>query len=135
MGDRFRKWMQGRYVTDQLNRFLSLVVLILLIIALFVHNAILNIVIVLLLVWEIYRTFSRDIERRRKENQIYLNIVGNITGFFHGGMRQAKDRNHLYFRCPNCGQRVRVPRYKGHIEITCPKCRTKFVKDTGKMRG
>lgn len=134
MANRFRDWMQGRYGTDQFNRFLSIVILILLVISMFVRNAILDVAIILLMIWEIYRIFSRNIAKRQDENQKYLDIVSRVTGFFRGGMRQAKDRDHLYFKCPNCGQKVRVPRYKGHIEITCPKCRTKFVKDTGKMR-
>lgn len=135
MGDRFRQWIQGRYGTDQLNRFLSIVVLILLVISIFARNVILDLVIMLLLIWELYRTLSRDIGKRQDENQKFLDVTGRVTGFFRGGMRQAKDRDHLYFKCPNCGQKVRVPRYKGHIEITCPKCRTKFVKDTGKLHG
>ena len=134
MGDRFRQWIQGRYGTDQLNRFLSIVVLILLVISIFARNVILDLVIMLLLIWELYRTLSRDIGKRQDENQKFLDVTGRVTGFFRGGMRQAKDRDHLYFKCPNCGQKVRVPRYKGHIEITCPKCGTKFVKDTGKLR-
>ena len=36
---------------------------------------------------------------------------------------------HLY-RCPSCGQKVRVPRGKGRISIHCPKCQRDFIKRT-----
>jgi len=41
---------------------------------------------------------------------------------------RIKDREHRYFDCPKCRQMVRVPRGKGKISITCPKCREKFVR-------
>ena len=43
---------------------------------------------------------------------------------------RLKDRQHRYFDCPKCHQMVRVPRGKGKISITCPRCREKFVKKT-----
>ena len=43
---------------------------------------------------------------------------------------RIRDRKHRYFTCPRCHQTVRVPRGKGKIAITCPKCKEKFTKKT-----
>ena len=33
-----------------------------------------------------------------------------------------------FYRCPKCGQQLRVPRGRGKISITCPKCGNQFIK-------
>lgn len=43
---------------------------------------------------------------------------------------QTCDREHKYFRCPNCGQMLRVPKGKGKISISCRNCGTTFQKKT-----
>ena len=73
----------------------------------------------ILLFLAIFRTFSRNTYRRYEENRKFLM-------FF----QRLRDRDHRYFYCPRCRQQVRVPRGKGTIAITCPKCREKFVKKT-----
>ncbi len=44
--------------------------------------------------------------------------------------QRQDSRYYKYFNCPNCNQKVRVPKGKGKIEITCPKCRTTFIRKT-----
>ena len=72
-----------------------------------------------LMFWAIFRTFSRNTYRRYQENRKFLMLLARI-----------KDRKHRYFTCPRCRQPVRVPRGKGKIAITCPKCKEKFIKKT-----
>ena len=67
----------------------------------------------------IFRMLSRNTYKRYQENRKYLTLVERL-----------KDREHRYFDCPRCRQPVRVPRGKGKIAITCPKCREKFIKKT-----
>jgi hypothetical protein len=69
--------------------------------------------------WAIFRMLSRNTYKRYQENKKYLRFV-----------EQIRDREHKYFDCPRCRQPVRVPRGKGKIAITCPKCREKFIKKT-----
>jgi len=69
--------------------------------------------------WAIFRSFSRKTYLRYQENRKFLMLLDQI-----------KDREHRYYDCPRCRQPVRVPRGKGKIAITCPKCREKFVKKT-----
>lgn len=118
-----RLFMEGRYGTDKLNIFLLRTSLILMLIDLFLPAGILKLILwalpMGLMIWSICRSFSRNIYRRYEENRKYLQLVDMV-----------KDRQHRYFDCPKCRQRVRVPRGKGKISITCPKCREKFIKKT-----
>ena len=73
------------------------------------------------LAYSIFRTYSRNVAKRREENL-------RFTGLFRRLKARLTDRQHRYFACPQCGQTVRVPRGKGMIKIRCPKCRTQFEK-------
>ncbi len=127
---RLRQFFAGRYGTDQLGRFMMYATLVLIIISFFVRSGLLSVVIMVLLIIGIVRMLSRNYAKRAAENQKYLEIRNRIFGFFRNGFRAAKDKDHAYFRCPQCGQRVRVPKGKGQIMIHCPKCRTSFSKRT-----
>ncbi len=155
MRDRFQNFMYGRYGNDQLNQFLSLAALILIVINLFVHVPILWIAALVLLIWSYFRMFSRNTSRRAVENDRFLDFTsrfrrnggyggygsGSYGGYGGSGRharqsaeaRRAQREQRKYYRffiCPHCSQKVRVPKGKGRIEITCPKCRTSFIKKT-----
>ncbi len=73
------------------------------------------------------RAFSRNHEARRRENQAFLRLWEPVAGWF--SRVRAWFRNHRqykYFRCPNCKQRLRAPRGRGQIEVTCQRCRHVF---------
>ena len=72
-----------------------------------------------LMIWAIFRCLSRNTYKRYQENRRYLQLLDRV-----------KDRQHRYYDCPKCRQRVRVPRGKGKISITCPRCKEKFVRKT-----
>ena len=72
-----------------------------------------------LMFWALFRTFSRNTYKRYQENRKFLQFFDRL-----------KDREHRYYDCPKCRQVVRVPRGKGKIAITCPKCKERFVKKT-----
>lgn len=123
----FMRFMSGRYGTDKLNMVILTCGIILslgsMILSYIVYIPYLNLVLTLisyaLLIWVICRTFSRQTYKRYRENQRFLQ-------FF----KKLKDRQHKYFSCPRCRQQVRVPKGKGKINITCPKCKEKFIKKT-----
>ena len=119
----FARFMSGRYGTDKLNMLLLSAGLILSLVGLFVRLPLLNLGCMLasygLLGYSLFRTFSRNTYKRYQENRRFLLWKQKWT-----------DRQHRYYNCPRCRQQVRVPRGKGKISITCPKCKEKFVKKT-----
>ena len=124
IGDALRRFMYGRYGTDQLNKWLLIAAVVLILLGWiggkFVSwMSVFSLLAYIPLVWSIIRMYSRNIEARRKENAAFL-----------WRLNQLKDRNNRYFRCPRCRQTVRVPRGKGKINIRCPKCGEQFIKKT-----
>ena len=76
-----------------------------------------------LVLWAIFRIFSRNLEKRRAENAAFLRkIWWPVKRKLQSGRQQRADRDHKYFTCPNCKTVCRVPVGKGKIVITCPKC-------------
>ena len=130
MRNRFSRFMAGRYGQDQLNRFLLIIAMILFIISMFRMYFIYWIALALL-IYTIYLSLSRDVYRRSAENTWYINKTNGIRRFFRRKKNEFSQRKvYSFFKCPLCGQRVRVPKGKGHIRITCPKCRREFEKTT-----
>ena len=127
VGDKVRQMMYGRYGTDDFSKCLLGITLILLILSLFSKAPIFYILALVCLVYTYFRMFSRDFDKRRAENEKYLSVTANIRKKARIGKRRFTERkDYRFFKCPSCGQEVRVPKGKGHIRITCPKCRTQF---------
>ena len=120
---RLRNFMAGRYGTDRLNMAILGVGLVASLLSVLIKFAPVNLALFVLsygmMFWAIFRTLSRNTYKRYQENRKFLQLTGRL-----------KDREHRYFDCPKCRQMVRVPRGKGKISITCPRCREKFVKKT-----
>lgn len=129
MKQRFIRFMQGRYGADEYSRFLVSAGLVAAILSIFVRNALLSALCWFLLFYAYFRIFSRNINKRYRENMKYLEMKGRIKRFFQKGKNTAKQRKdyHIY-TCPSCKQKIRIPRGKGKIEIRCPKCSCVFVK-------
>ena len=118
-----RSFMYGRYGTDRLNMVILSVGLVASLLSVLIKFAPVNLALFVLsygmMFWAIFRSLSRNTYKRYQENRKFLQLTGRL-----------KDREHRYFDCPKCRQMVRVPRGKGKISITCPRCREKFVKKT-----
>lgn len=118
MRNRFIRFMQGRYGMDSLSRLLTYISLGFCFVSFFVPY--IFCVTILLIGYIYFRTFSRNISKRKAENDKYLAAI-----------KRMKDRKtHRIFKCPNCRQRIRVPKKKGRICIKCPKCRIEFIRKT-----
>ena len=118
-----QRFMAGRYGTDRLNMAILCAGLAFSLLASLLPGAILKLtcttVSYVLMFFAIFRTLSRNIYKRYEENRKFMLFFQKI-----------KDKDHRYYNCPRCHQQVRVPKGKGKISITCPKCREKFIKTT-----
>ncbi|MDO4804990.1 MAG: hypothetical protein Q4A32_09260 [Lachnospiraceae bacterium] len=129
LGNGFRRFMIGRYGSDDLGRFLTTVLIILIVISFLFRNAIFQGVIWILFLYTYFRLFSRNYAKRAAENEWFLARTEKIRKFFRVRKKRFDDRkDYKHFTCPGCGQDIRVPKGKGHIRISCPKCHHTFEK-------
>ena len=81
------------------------------------------------IVYSYFRILSRNTRKRYSENLKYLSYQNRVTTWFGKQQVRFKQRkDYHYYRCPQCGQQLRVPRGRGKISITCPKCGHQFIK-------
>ena len=117
-----RQFMAGRYRHDKLNSAILWAGVSVAVVSMFIpaiFGLLLSLLAYILMGIALFRAFSRNTYQRYRENRKYLILVDRL-----------KDRDHRYFECPRCRQPVRVPKGKGKIAISCPKCKEKFVKRT-----
>ena len=129
MRERVRRFMAGRYGNDALNQFLSILCLACLVVAMLTRLGLFYWLGLALLIWQYYRMFSRNIPARTAENYKFYTIKGNIQGWLRQKRTQWNNRKiYHYYTCPQCRQKLRVPRGRGRIQISCPRCGTQFIK-------
>ncbi len=129
MREKFRRFMIGRYGTDGLNQFLSILSLVLILLALLTKSSFLTLLGMIPLAFCYYRSLSRNISKRTEENYQFYAVKDRITGKINGLKDQWANRKlYHYYRCPQCRQKLRVPRGRGRIQISCPRCGTQFIK-------
>ena len=119
---RFAIFMQGRYGMDQLGKAMNTAAIVLLIVSVFTRWEWSYFAAILLIVLLYARVFSKKLDKRYKENQRFIN--------FRADWKRKREQKKIYrfFKCPKCKQKVRVPKGRGKICITCPKCRTEFIR-------
>ncbi len=130
--NRLYRMMYGRYGSDTLNKVLLwvyvAVVVIYTILSLFITDPRASAVLMLcyllltalLIVWIFFRMFSRNIPKRRRENE-------RFCGFFRLRRNKFRDRKtHVYRKCPHCRAVLRLPRAKGRHAVICPRCKQRF---------
>lgn len=121
-----RKLMYGRYGSDHLSFFLLFLYVVLIFISALPHMAWVSWLALAVLLWNLFRMFSRRIDRRRAENARFLALFGPFIRWFKMRRTIHRDKEHRYFKCPNCGQYLRVPRGKGKITVNCRNCGASF---------
>ena len=127
--------MAGRYGTDRLNQFMLIVLLVCAVINMFIRNGYVSMLLtsweILLIVFIYIRMFSRNLTKGYAENQKYLAVENKVRHFFGQKkyIQQQRKDYHIY-SCPNCKQKIRIPKGKGKVSVRCPKCGTEFVKNS-----
>lgn len=131
----------GAYGIDLLSIFL-------LIISFFLgFNYYTNFLGLILNIFVIYRTFSKNIFKRTNELNKFLSIINKILSKFNKSIpynlpRMTLDHipqafNMLKYKlnqkrkfkiisCPRCGQKLRLPRIHKNVIVTCKKCSNEF---------
>ena len=123
-----QRFLYGRYGSDQLNLFLMVSYLVLLLLSVLPGLGVLEFVSFALVAVTLFRTLSRNLPARRAENAKFLKLVGPVTRWYRLQRTILRDKEHRYFKCPNCGQQLRVPRGKGKISVNCRSCGSRFEK-------
>lgn len=123
----FQNFMRGRYGVDQLNFFLLILSIVILVLTSVFRWPYIYWLSIALLVLCYFRMFSKKVYKRSGENTKYLQLIYPMKMRYTNIKNRMKDRKtHKYFKCPNCKQQLRVPKGRGTITITCSKCKTKF---------
>ncbi len=130
---RMLQFMQGRYGVDQLSGFLIWTAVVIAVITLFVRIPLLQIVTWILIIYAYVRIFSKNTTKRYAQNQKFLDATWGIRKFFADikyRIKYGKQTTEPYriYKCRKCGQKIRIPKGKGKIMITCPKCKYQFKK-------
>jgi len=125
-----RRMMLGRYGVDQLGYALLGGYLLLYLLSRLFRSSLLSLAAMACAAWMLYRILSRQIDRRRAENDRFLAVVSPMVRRYNVTRCRRRDKDHCYFRCPNCGQQLRVPKGKGKIQITCRSCGASFEETT-----
>ena len=123
--------MIGRYGPDQLNIALLSVAIIIGLVGSILKLSILAIIGDIILFYTLFRLFSKNIPARRRENDRFIKFWWPVKTKIKNKIAQFKARkNYRFFKCPECKKTLRVPKGKGKIQITCPKCGERFIKKT-----
>lgn len=123
----FRRMFIGRNGPDQLSLGLTLLALVL---SLFRMDVLFYISLAVFAL-AILRMFSKNVERRRRENLTFLKLVNKPKMWYYNFKASAQQRkDYKIFRCPKCSQKLRVPKGKGKVSIKCSKCGNRMIKNT-----
>lgn len=120
ISDALRRFMYGRNGVDTLSWVLMIASVIVNFLVSLTGIAVLTFFSYFLMIYALFRVFSRNLERRQAENLRFTQFFSRLKG----------RKSYRYFSCPACKTMVRVPKGKGKIRITCPSCREAFVKKT-----
>ena len=126
-----RKLMIGRYGSDQLSMALLIFSVLLTLIAGLISFPLLATISYIPLGICLFRMLSKDIAKRRMENYKFSILISPVYSWYKRTKKHAKEyKTHKYFSCPTCKADLRLPKGKGKITITCPKCNTDFSRRT-----
>ena len=132
MWQRFKMWlmnmMDGRYGPDDLSKGMLILYIALFILNLFTGMPILYFLGLILIVLTVFRMFSRNTEKRRMENEKYLECKKKVTAFLKRQKNRLRDiKTHRYRKCPHCKAVLRLPLKKGEMGVNCPRCKEHFT--------
>ena len=131
MRDFLRNFMRDRYGPDHLSIAMIVLSFVLsLLYGLFSLTPLLYLSYIIFAL-ALYRMLSRDIYRRRKENDKFIRYWWPVKTKISRRVSSIKQRKtHKFIKCPGCKNTLRIPRGKGKLQVNCPKCGERFIKRT-----
>ena len=131
MRERIARFMAGRNGNDQFNMFLLIADVVLMLLATIFSKklgAVLYPLVLVLLGYSYFRMLSRNLYKRRLENEKYLRLRAHVAARLRLiRERWVQRREYKFFTCPSCKAVMRVPRGRGKIKIVCRKCGNSFT--------
>ena len=125
--ERVARFMVGRYGSDELYHFIFAVTFVLIVANLFIGSLIVSILELALIIYASFRLLSRNVYKRRKENEVFLKITKPARNLFGLIKVRFRDRKtHVFRKCPKCKNNLRLPREKGKHTVVCPCCKNRF---------
>ena len=129
--ERLQRFMYGRYGMDGFGKFILWIAIGLMLLSMVLKIQLFNTVALAFLLWGYFRMFSRNIRKRYQENCTYYRYVNRVKDFFKRQTSYAQQRKtHHIYKCPQCKQKIRIPRGKGRVAIRCSRCGTEFIKNS-----
>ena len=126
MRNAIQRFMYGRYGNDQFGHFLIGLGLVLILLEALTGFGLLTLLADVAVFYALFRMLSRNTYKRREENAKFLKKANPAIKWLRLQQTIRKDKDHRYFKCPNCAQYLRVPRGKGKITVTCRSCGASF---------
>lgn len=121
------EWLQGRQGPDDLAVFSMNLAIVVVVVNLFARVSWLGWVALVLIVYSMFRIQSKNLGARARENEAFLKALGPARPWVQNPRAAwAELRAYKHVKCASCKQRLRVPRGKGKLRVTCPRCKTKF---------
>ena len=124
---RLMQLMSGRYGVDNLNYFIYALAVLLAVINIFLRFELIQLVVYLLMFYGIFRTLSRNLEARRRENYWFKNKLNFIMRQKELYNQRKNDKFHVYKKCPSCKAILRLPYRIGTHTTVCPRCSREFT--------
>lgn len=136
LGQIFQQFMIGRNGPDDLARFSLGLAFLFVLGSVFVGDALASQALTGIafagIAYCYFRVFSRKREKRYEENRAYVRVRTKVTAPLRGAYARFKEwktyrKTHAVYCCEQCGQSLRVPKGKGTVKVTCPKCKHSFI--------
>lgn len=120
---KFAGFMYGRNGGDQLYLASGILLFILLVLQLFLESTLWSVFSMALVIWSLYRFFSKNILARQAENQKFMKYFTLAKAKGNKIIRRVKDiQTHRYRQCDHCETTLRLPRRRGTHKARCPRC-------------
>ena len=130
---RLMQFMSGRYGPDETFFVIFIAAVILSVVNIFIRfvsfglYVVIQLLVYALIIYGLFRMFSRNLEQRRRENMWVTEKLGFLKRKRDFYAQKKADKIHVYKKCPSCGAILRLPRRIGVHKTVCPKCGKEFT--------